>query len=550
MAAKARTPKACSLEPVYRVSHPPIQKKIKTAALQAGPQPDPRMFLEVPAAVRPKDILALQRASGNRAAARVQARLRVGAASDRFEQEADLAAERVMPASRSADHPQRMAGSRDVPAQVLSRLDDGPGGFEVSGAFEDRLAARRGGGSPLPGQVKAFMEPRFGADFSGVQLHTGQEPAGMNRLLNAQAFTHGQDIYLGDNSPSPGTQAGNRLLAHELAHVVQQSHSGIRRISRWGGLGEGITSHGEVTQKGVESLPENIQNAFSEPAKKYLVDHSGDLDVRVRLLGAQFYQMILKQKMQYQWGGRGMYASHPGLLPRTASSISQGLGSAASGIKEAWKILIRDKSQPSPQEQKAEADKRKQQEQKLADDWTNIVGYERNAGEMPNHAEAGMYREDKTSANIQRRDDYISRAAQEWKSKNPNQALQTLSLALHCAQDRGSHGDGRPGLGHDPRQVVPPPNKKVKMAFLFYNKNPGWKEGDPIIWDEHNCDKKEKNRHGFDIGVKQTAETITKFYEKLDDKERLALKNWKPGKWYANFGRGLGRFLGDKGVIS
>jgi hypothetical protein len=63
------------------------------------------------------------------------------------------------------------------------------------------------------------MEPRFGADFSGVRVHTGGEAVQMNQELGAQAFTHGSDVYFGAGK-SPGN---NELTAHELTHVVQQT---------------------------------------------------------------------------------------------------------------------------------------------------------------------------------------------------------------------------------------------------------------------------------------------------------------------------------------
>jgi hypothetical protein len=104
--------------------------------------------------------------------------------------------------------------------QMKPRAD---GSFEASTDLEQRLAGQKGGGSPLPDEVRTFMEPRFGADFSGVRLHTGGEAAQLSRDLSAQAFTHGQDIYLGVGRFEPGTDAGKHLLAHELTHVVQQT---------------------------------------------------------------------------------------------------------------------------------------------------------------------------------------------------------------------------------------------------------------------------------------------------------------------------------------
>jgi large-conductance mechanosensitive channel len=88
-----------------------------------------------------------------------------------------------------------------------------------SSNLEDRLNRSKGGGSPLSNDVRSFMEPRFGADFSGVRVHTGSDAVQMNRDVNAQAFAHGSDIYFGAGK-SPGN---NELTAHELTHVVQQT---------------------------------------------------------------------------------------------------------------------------------------------------------------------------------------------------------------------------------------------------------------------------------------------------------------------------------------
>ncbi|WP_218082521.1 eCIS core domain-containing protein [Anthocerotibacter panamensis] len=85
--------------------------------------------------------------------------------------------------------------------------------------LESRLSASKSGGSALSEQERAFMEPRFGVDFSQVRVHSGGAAVQMNQQLHARAFTHGQDIYFGaGQSPSD-----YKLLAHELTHVVQQT---------------------------------------------------------------------------------------------------------------------------------------------------------------------------------------------------------------------------------------------------------------------------------------------------------------------------------------
>jgi len=81
--------------------------------------------------------------------------------------------------------------------------------------------------------IRAFMEERFGVDFSNVRIHADSEAARMARALNAEAFTYGRDIYFGEGRYRPETTKGKKLLAHELTHVVQQGGKGIKtRISQ------------------------------------------------------------------------------------------------------------------------------------------------------------------------------------------------------------------------------------------------------------------------------------------------------------------------------
>ena len=78
-------------------------------------------------------------------------------------------------------------------------------------------------GSPLDAGTRAYMEPRFGHDFSKVRVHTDARAADSARSVNALAYTVGEDIVFGDGRYLPGSSAGRQLLAHELTHVVQQS---------------------------------------------------------------------------------------------------------------------------------------------------------------------------------------------------------------------------------------------------------------------------------------------------------------------------------------
>lgn len=156
----------------------------------------------------------------------VQPKLQVGPAGDRYEQEADRVAAAVlaMPPAPAQPPVQRQAEEEEV--QTMTQ--DPRAGFEAGPAFEDQLRAQTGG-APLPDSVRTFMEPRLGADFSGVRLHTGSEAAQLNRAISAQAFTQGQDIFLAEGKENVESSAGRQLLAHELTHTIQQGAAPVQR---------------------------------------------------------------------------------------------------------------------------------------------------------------------------------------------------------------------------------------------------------------------------------------------------------------------------------
>ena len=81
----------------------------------------------------------------------------------------------------------------------------------------------RSRGQPLDPATRAFFEPRFGRDFSGVRVHTDTKAAESARDINALAYTVGKDVVFGAEQYAPGTKEGKRLLAHELTHTLQQA---------------------------------------------------------------------------------------------------------------------------------------------------------------------------------------------------------------------------------------------------------------------------------------------------------------------------------------
>jgi len=89
----------------------------------------------------------------------------------------------------------------------------------------------RGRGDPLPAPMRGFFEPRLGYDFGGVRVHHGPDATESARSLGARAYTYGRDIVFGAGEYSPGSGQPTQLLAHELAHVVQQG-SGRSLVQR------------------------------------------------------------------------------------------------------------------------------------------------------------------------------------------------------------------------------------------------------------------------------------------------------------------------------
>ncbi len=85
-------------------------------------------------------------------------------------------------------------------------------------------------GQPLDAATRAFMEPRFGYDFSKVRVHTDEKAAESARRISAQAYTVGPNVVFDASKLAPNSKAGQRVLAHELTHVIQQSKKGISSL--------------------------------------------------------------------------------------------------------------------------------------------------------------------------------------------------------------------------------------------------------------------------------------------------------------------------------
>ena len=116
---------------------------------------------------------------------------------------------------------QRAFGNRAVTQLQRQTLAGG----ELDSQISDTINRSRGGGQPLPDQIRGSMESAFRSDFGGVRVHTDQSADTLNRAVQAKAFTLGNDIYFRKGNYQPGNSSGQELLAHELTHVVQQGGS-------------------------------------------------------------------------------------------------------------------------------------------------------------------------------------------------------------------------------------------------------------------------------------------------------------------------------------
>ncbi|WP_054032064.1 eCIS core domain-containing protein [Desulfatitalea tepidiphila] len=158
----------------------------------------------------------------------IQLKAKVGRPGDRFEQQADTVAERVVgsPAIRPATaiaplhwptHAQNAQSTTHSPGSI-----DRPTPLAQGSSF----------GRPLDAGVRDAMGRRMGYDFGNVRIHTDAIATHFNKGLNARAFTHGSDIFFNQGEYRPNTKGGRRLLAHELTHVVQQNSMADKSAQR------------------------------------------------------------------------------------------------------------------------------------------------------------------------------------------------------------------------------------------------------------------------------------------------------------------------------
>src|SRR5271168_1673763 len=212
--------------------------------IDAGKQHQPRLApasrginLAESAPLHP--VLQLQQQAGNQAvqsllrSGRLQLKSAISNPDDPEEREAEEVAHKIMrsPAAFPASHCSCASGeemceecqqNQSSPA-ILRSASTHSTPAHVPRIVSDVLSSP---GHPLDPATRAFFEPRFGHDFSAVRIHTGPGAASSARSISAHAYTAGSDIVFASGQYAPETEHGRHLLAHELAHTLQQSPSG------------------------------------------------------------------------------------------------------------------------------------------------------------------------------------------------------------------------------------------------------------------------------------------------------------------------------------
>ena len=163
----------------------------------------------------------------------VQAKRFVSSPGDAAEREADTVARQVMtmpaPAStgisRTALHAQR------APAVTAAQPARATTAAANDRALETQVKAASTGGMELSRKTRAFLEPRFRADFSAVRIHTDPGAVRLSNQIGARAFTYGRHIFFNSGQYDPESRDGLELLAHELTHTIQQSESIQRKAA-------------------------------------------------------------------------------------------------------------------------------------------------------------------------------------------------------------------------------------------------------------------------------------------------------------------------------
>jgi hypothetical protein len=169
----------------------------------------------------------------------IQAKLTIGQPNDKYEQEADRLAAKVVkqihaPQTKQPDQCESIQKSQMGSPDYEEKLTRKPtvqqlsneGRTATTPTLESSIAQAKSGGEKLPENVRKPMEKAFYIDFSDVRIHTNAKSNYLNQVIRSRAFTSKNDIFFRYGNYNPSSRKGQELIAHELTHVVQQNNKG------------------------------------------------------------------------------------------------------------------------------------------------------------------------------------------------------------------------------------------------------------------------------------------------------------------------------------
>lgn len=180
----------------------------------------------------------------------VQPKLTIGRPGDKYEQEADAVADRVMKSENYSMQMQpeeeeeeiqmkpmtqgliQMKCKKCVEEEMLQTKAGKNSGVEYHN-ISNQIQTAGGSGNPLSAPAIQLMNNAFGADFNDVKVHNNSQAHELNQQLGSRAFTYGTDIFFNKGEYNPESRRGKHLLAHELTHTLQQGKGLEKKVQKY-----------------------------------------------------------------------------------------------------------------------------------------------------------------------------------------------------------------------------------------------------------------------------------------------------------------------------
>jgi len=339
----------------------------------------------------------------------------------------------------------------DINRQAINRQAIAPPAAQQRPAAAVQMST----GAPLADIARQTFEPRFGHDFSQVRIFADNQAARAAEALDARAFTVGSDIVFGAGQYAPESPSGQRLLAHELAHVVQGG-SDVRTLHRWKDDGH------------IATTKEAANGVFSDADPLFTTMNIGKPTFVTRVANASL--------------------NMDRVLPHLGDRFAPGFGETKFWSFTAT-LLASGAKDLLPGNQRKGQTRRGMK------------------GEGPDHGEAGYYDVAKSAAmagNQQRTDHYVTLAVQAYTAGNYDETINKLGDACHVAADRGPHAEGGQGEGHDTRMPDPDKGEKgtnLKLGGFPNNYMENWADNDIVG----------QNPDGYYVGLAYTLRALGDF---------------------------------------